>query len=231
MSLACAIKHRDEAERTTVQVPAFVRAHLGSQLQAYFSLSAREDMPEGLAQLVRRIERALAIGDGVAAAEFSGDLMNAIPGLRTFAFSLCGDANRSDDLVQETLVKAWAGQHRFQPGSNMIAWLFTILRNQLYSEIRKRKREVEDVDGAIASRMSVSPAQEHSADLHTIAVHLAKLPTGQRQAIMLVAAQGMTYEAAAEVLGCQVGTVKSRVSRARAVLLEQLGTQDGRLPA
>lgn len=231
MSLACAIEHRDEAERTTVEVPAFVRAHLGAQLQAYFTLPARENMPAGFAQLVRRIESALAIEDGVAAAEFRDDLMNAIPGLRTFAFSLCGDVSRSDDLVQETLVKAWASQHRFQPGSNMIAWLFTILRNQFCSEIRKRRREVEDADGAIASRMTAPAAQEHSTDLRTIQVHLAKLPAGQREAIMLVAAQGMTYEAAAEVLGCQVGTVKSRVSRARAVLLEQLGTQDERLPA
>ncbi|AYO86678.1 sigma-70 family RNA polymerase sigma factor [Methylobacterium brachiatum] len=231
MFLARAIEHKDGVERTAIEVPLFVRAHLGVQLQAYFSLPPREDMPEGLSQLVRRIENALAAGEGVTAAEFRDDLMDAIPALRTFAFSLSGDANRSDDLVQETLVKAWANQHRFQPGSNMIAWLFTILRNQFYSEIRKRKRAIEDADGAIASRMTVPAAQEHSADLRTMQVHLAKLPTGQREAIMLVAAQGMTYEAAAEVLGCQVGTVKSRVSRARAVLLEQLGMQDERLPA
>jgi RNA polymerase sigma-70 factor (ECF subfamily) len=231
MSLAGAIEHRNEAEQTTIEVPAFVRAHLGTQLQAYFSLPTREDMPEGLSQLVRRIECALATGDEAITVEFRDDLMDAIPALRTFAFSLSGDASRSDDLVQETLVKAWAGQHRFQPGSNMIAWLFTILRNQFYSEIRKRKREVEDVDGAIASRMTVPAAQEHSADLRTIQVHLAKLPAGQRDAIMLVAAQGMTYEAAAEVLGCQVGTVKSRVSRARTVLFEQLEIADQRLPA
>ncbi len=224
-----AVEHRDETEPTAVDVAAFVRAHLGTQLQAYFSFPTRESLPEGLADLAGRIEKALASGNEATASGFRDDLMGAIPALRTFAFSLCGDPTRSDDLVQETMVKAWTNQHRFQLGTNIIAWLFTILRNQFYSELRKHRREVEDADGAIAAQIAVPAAQEHSADLRTIQAHLAKLPAGQREAIMLVAAQGMTYEAAAEVIGCQVGTVKSRVSRARAALLEQLGMQDEQL--
>jgi RNA polymerase sigma factor (sigma-70 family) len=136
--------------------------------------------------------------------------------------SLIPDSGRADDLVQETVLKAWANQERFVSGTNLKAWLCTILRNQFYTEYRKRRREVEDADGAAAAQLIAPAAQEHGSDLRVLWSHIAKLPTLQREALLLVGAQGLTYEAAADVMGCQTGTVKSRVSRARAFLVESL---------
>jgi RNA polymerase sigma-70 factor (ECF subfamily) len=143
--------------------------------------------------------------------------------------SLTGIAIRADDLVQETLLKAWSNQHRFQVGSNLNAWLFTILRNHFYSECRKHKREVEDVDGVAAERLTALPDQEDRIELQDVWSKLAKLPALQREARLLVSLHEMTYEAAAEVIGCQVGTVKSRVCRGRALLSDLLSFADGRL--
>lgn len=114
------------------------------------------------------------------------------------------------------------------PGTNLKAWLCTILRNQLYTEIRKRKREVEDADGAMAAQMTAPAAQEHGSDLQVAWQYIGRLPALQREALLLVGAQGLTYEAAAEVMGWEVGTVKSRVSRARTLLAERLGMGSAR---
>jgi RNA polymerase sigma-70 factor (ECF subfamily) len=108
------------------------------------------------------------------------------------------------------------------------ASLCTILRNQLYTEMRKRKREVEDADGAMAAQMIAPASQEHGSDLRVVWQHLDRLPALQREALLLVGAQGLTYEAAAEVMECEVGTVKSRVSRARKLLVERLGMESER---
>lgn len=132
--------------------------------------------------------------------------------------------------MQETVLKAWANQGRFVPGTNLKAWLFTILRNHFYTELRKHRREVEDVDGVMAGRQVALAAQEHGSDLQVVMSHIAQLPAPQREALLLVGAQGMTYEAAAEVMGCQIGTVKSRVSRARSYLIERLGTPSTNVP-
>ena len=112
-----------------------------------------------------------------------------------------------------------------------MAWLCTVLRNQFYTECRKAKREVEDADGTAAAQMIALPAQEHGIALQQVWATLAKLPPLQREALLLVGAQGMTYEAAAEVMGCQAGTMKSRVSRARAFLAGSLGMADDRISA
>ena len=111
-----------------------------------------------------------------------------------------------------------------------MAWLCTILRNQFYTDCRKRKRDVEDPDGAAAGKLIALPAQEHGVALQQVWTKLAKLPRLQREALLLIAAQGMTYEAAAAIVGCQVGTMKSRVSRARAYLAGSLGMVDIRFP-
>ncbi len=150
---------------------------------------------------------------------FRSDLLAAIPGLRAFAMSLCGDGATSDDLVQETLLRAWANGRLFRPGTNMAAWLCTILRNQFYTAMRRRMREVEDADGEYARQVSDPAAQEGVATLKGLCVTLASLPGAQREALLLVGAEGYTYEEAAERLGCRVGTVKSRVSRARGRLM------------
>ncbi|TCD15085.1 sigma-70 family RNA polymerase sigma factor [Oricola cellulosilytica] len=158
--------------------------------------------------------------------EFKDGLLAAIPNLRAFAISLCGAADRADDLVQEALVRAWDKQSSFQPGTNLRAWLFTILRNEFYSQMRKRGREVSDADGALTNAMASHPEQSGKMDLQDFQKALMTLPDDQREAIVLVGASGMAYEEAAEICGCAVGTVKSRVSRARARLSELLDIKD-----
>lgn len=157
-----------------------------------------------------------------ATQNFRDGLLAAVPTLRAFAVSLAKNTDRADDLVQETLVKAWDKQDSFQPGTNLKAWLFTILRNEFYSQMRKRRREVEDSDGSITARLSVHPSQDGSSDLADFRKALALLPEDQREAIILIGASGFSYEEAAEICGCAVGTIKSRVSRARARLQEIL---------
>lgn len=147
-------------------------------------------------------------------------LVAAIPNLRAFAISLSGNADRADDLVQEALVKAWDKIDTFQAGTNLKAWLFTILRNAYFSEFRKRRREVADGDGEYSAKLSVQPAQHGHLDLNDLVAALEQLSEDQREAILLVAAEGFSYEEAAEISGCAVGTVKSRVNRARARLAE-----------
>jgi RNA polymerase sigma-70 factor (ECF subfamily) len=149
-------------------------------------------------------------------------MLAAVPSLRAFAISLTGNRDRADDLVQDTLMRAWANIDRFERGSNLQAWLFTILRNLFHSEYRKRKREVEDVDGSYASRLKVQPEQGARLDFEDFRTALTKVPADQREALLLVGAQGMSYEEAAQVTGVPVGTVKSRVNRARNRLAELL---------
>jgi RNA polymerase sigma-70 factor, ECF subfamily len=154
--------------------------------------------------------------------EFSRQLIAAIPGLRAFGISLTSNADRADDLVQETMLKAWKNFASFQEGSNMRAWLYTILRNEFYTQLRKRKREVEDADGVFAAKLSVSGGQESHLDMEDMRAALSQLPTDQREAIILVGASGFSYEEAAEICVVAVGTIKSRVSRARTRLAELL---------
>ena len=153
---------------------------------------------------------------------FKQDLLGAIPSLRAFAMSLAQNADKADDLVQETLVKAWDKQASFQPGTNLKAWVFTILRNEFYSQMRKRGREVQDSDGSITARLAVHPSQQGSMDLEDFRAALETLPQDQREAIILIGASGFSYEEAAEICDCAVGTIKSRVSRARTRLQELL---------
>ncbi|WP_349363767.1 MAG: sigma-70 family RNA polymerase sigma factor [Roseitalea porphyridii] len=159
-------------------------------------------------------------------AEFKADLLQSIPSLRAFAMSLAGNADRADDLVQETLVKAWHKQSTFMPGTNIRAWLFTILRNEFYSQMRKKGREVSDADGALTEGLATHPEQSGMLDLEDMKKALQLLPDDQREAIILVGASGMSYEEAAAVCGCAIGTVKSRVSRARTKLAEILKVDD-----
>ncbi len=142
-------------------------------------------------------------------------LLAATPNLRAFAVSLTGSFDRADDLVQDTLLRALSHIDRFERGTNLNAWLFTILRNLFHSEYRKRKREVEDVDGTYAARLKTAPDQGAWLDFQDFRTALAKLPADQREALLLVGAQGFSYEDAAHIMGCAIGTVKSRVNRAR----------------
>jgi RNA polymerase sigma-70 factor (ECF subfamily) len=158
--------------------------------------------------------------------EMRDQLLAAIPSLRAFAISLSGNPDRADDLVQDTLVKAWTNLHRFQRGTNLNAWLFTILRNGFFSDHRKRVREVEDVDGAYASRLTSIPDQNAHLDLEDFRAALMQLPPDQREALLLVGAQGFSYEEASAICECAIGTIKSRVNRARTRLAELLALGD-----
>jgi RNA polymerase sigma-70 factor (ECF subfamily) len=155
------------------------------------------------------------------------DLLASIPNLRAFAVSLAGNSERADDLVQETLMKAWAKFDTFQEGTNLRAWLFTILRNEFYSQVRKRGREVEDAEGTYAARLASQPAQTGHMDMSDFRDALAQLPADQREALILVGASGFSYEEAADICECAVGTIKSRVSRARTRLAEILSLENG----
>src|SRR6187397_1329675 len=151
-----------------------------------------------------------------------GEILATLPTLRAFAVSLCGNVDRADDLVQETVVRAIANIESFEPGTNMPAWLFTILRNLFRSEYRKRRREVEDADGSYADTLKTQPEQTSHVEFKEFTAALNKLPEDQREALILIGASGFSYEEAAEICGCAVGTIKSRVSRARSRLQEVL---------
>ncbi|WP_113912463.1 RNA polymerase sigma factor [Roseovarius dicentrarchi] len=150
------------------------------------------------------------------------EIITHLKPMRAFALSLTRDMARADDLVQDTVVKAWTNIDKFTVGTNMRAWLFTILRNTFYSERRKAKREVADVDGAMTERMSVKPAHDGHLALTDFRRAFEQLPAEQREALILVGAQGFAYEEAAKMCDCAVGTVKSRANRGRKRLAELL---------
>jgi RNA polymerase sigma-70 factor (ECF subfamily) len=152
-------------------------------------------------------------------------MLAAIPGLRAFAISLCGNADRADDLVQETLIRALANINSFEPGTNMSAWLITILRNLYRSEYRKRRREVEDATGSYAERLRSLPEQEGHLEMEEFQAALGKLPPDQREALILIGALGFSHEEVAKICGCAIGTIKSRVNRARRQLVELLSIE------
>ena len=155
-------------------------------------------------------------------------ILGSVPSLRAFAISLCGNVDRADDLVQETLLRALANIDSFQPGTNMSAWLFTILRNHFRSEYRKRRREVEDSDGHYAETLKSQPEQYGQVEYREFREALTQLPQDQREALILVGASGFSYEEAANICGCAVGTIKSRVGRARAALTTMI--EEGKIP-
>jgi RNA polymerase sigma-70 factor (ECF subfamily) len=149
-------------------------------------------------------------------------ILQSIPAMRAFAVSLSGNIDQADDLVQEAIVRGLTYIQQFKPGTNLEAWLFTILRNQFHTVYRKRRREVEDPDGGMAARLSVFPEQDGYLDVQDLKAALTHLAVEQREALLLVAAQGFSYEEAAEICGTRIGTIKSRVHRARAELAKLL---------
>lgn len=182
-------------------------------------MSADKGAPEAAPRPVR---------DAATEQSLKTDMLSTIPSLRAFAFSLCGNADRADDLVQETLMKAWINQNSFTQGTSMSAWLFTILRNVFYSEYRKRRREVEDAEGTMAARLVSVPEQNGHMDLQDLRTALQKLPAEQREALILVGGSGFAYEEAAQICGCALGTLKSRVNRARTAIAQLMSIDASR---
>ena len=153
------------------------------------------------------------------------DLISVVPNLRAFALALCGNADKADDLVQETLVRAYGSLSSFAEGTNLMAWLVTILRNAYYSEYKKRRREVADPEGIIAGQLVSPPAQNAHMDLLDFRAALQQLPPDQREALILIGASGFSYDEAGSICNCAAGTVKSRVNRARERLSDLLALE------
>jgi RNA polymerase sigma-70 factor (ECF subfamily) len=158
--------------------------------------------------------------------EFREGLIREMKDLRAFAVSLSGSFHQADDLLQETLLKAWSNAGSFIPGTNMRAWLVTILRNTYYSQYRKRGREVPDTDGVYSARLAAPPNQESSVDMSDFLNALSKLAPEHRDVLLMVGASGLSYEETAEICGVAVGTIKSRLNRARGRLADLLGIKD-----
>jgi RNA polymerase sigma-70 factor (ECF subfamily) len=154
------------------------------------------------------------------------ELVEHLPAMRAFALSLTRNGATADDMVQDTLVKAWTNMDKFKVGSNMRAWLFTILRNTYYSSRRKARREVADVDGVFTQALAEKPAHDGHLQMNEFRAALSKLKDEQREALILVGALGFSYEEASETTGVAVGTVKSRINRARKQLAELLGLNE-----
>jgi RNA polymerase sigma-70 factor (ECF subfamily) len=210
---------------TTPTLTPEVQARLGLELRNLFAEMSAEPLPERFSELLRRLEETERQPGGVDEG-LKKELIAFIPNLRAYGISLTRNADQADDLVQETLIKAWNNLHRFERGTNLGAWLFTILRNQHHSNYRKLKREVEDPDGAIVGRMVALPEQPGRIALNELREALTKLGPDQREALLLIGAQGLSYEEVAEICGVAVGTVKSRVNRARNTLAQLLAIEN-----
>jgi RNA polymerase sigma-70 factor (ECF subfamily) len=154
-------------------------------------------------------------------------LAGAVPKLRAFAISLARDVSKADDLVQETILKAWSNMDKFDPSTNLDAWLFTILRNTFYSSLRKTRREVQDTDGVHAAQLSEKPAHDSRLAFNDFQRAFDTLSPEHREVLILVGASGFSCEEAAGMMGVAIGTVKSRASRARKRLAEILQLADG----
>lgn len=151
-------------------------------------------------------------------AGFSAEMTASLPALRSFARSLCRQRDMADDLVQETMVRAWSSRHTFLPGSKFRPWLFTILRNQFYNAVRKQGRLVAWEPEAAERLLVQQPDQEARLHVADIEGALEQLPDSQREMLLLIAGSGLSYEEAAVVADCKLGTVKSRINRGRAAM-------------
>jgi RNA polymerase sigma-70 factor (ECF subfamily) len=152
-----------------------------------------------------------------------GEIVALIPALRAFARTFYRNPVNADDLVQETLTRALAGIHGFQPGTSMKSWLFTIMRNTFYTQVKIANREQPGAADCISARPASDATQEWSARGREIARAIDRLPDDQRRVLVLIGVLGISYEEAAEICDCAVGTVKSRLHRARNRLLAELG--------
>ena len=162
--------------------------------------------------------------------DFHEQLKTILPRLRIYALSLTRDRDSADDLVHDTVIKALTGRNSFQPGTNLAAWLFRIQRNEFISGLRRRRPTVP-VDTAIAESLSHPPHQDSGLVMREFMSAFGKLAAAQREALLLAVLEGLPYETIAEHTGVSVGTVKSRISRARDTLERLLMEGDTRRPA
>ena len=209
-------------------LPRAVREHLGLQLRALYDPVDALGAPEPFQALLERLDGALAAHGETLTAEVRAGMTAQMPSLMRYALSLAKDYARAEDLVQETLMRAWRGRHTFEAGTNVAGWLTMILRNAFYTHHRKRAFEVEDPDEAYALTLSVPAVQEDGLHLQDMKAALAQLSAEHRETLVLVVLNDLSYEEAAEAMGCKVGTIKSRVWRARERLAHILGSEGSR---
>lgn len=203
-----------------------IQRHLGTLLAAaYAQDDADLSATHRFAELLAKLDAAFGAGDR-AEIEFKRLLVGVVPALHRFAVSLTREPIAADDLVQDTLLRAWRSRTRFEQGTNFEAWTFTILRNAFYSGQRKR-RELQDEDGSRTARLASLPDQAGRLDLQDMRAALDRLVPAMRETLVLVAIEGLSYEEVATIMGCQIGTVKSRVWRARDQLARALGYAGG----
>lgn len=153
------------------------------------------------------------------------EIVRLIPALRAFSRTFYRDIDNADDLVQETLTRGLSNIHQFRPGTSMKSWLFTIMRNAFYNRIKIQHREGPGQADCVSSKPVHDATQEWSARGHELSAALQRLPQQQREILMLIGVMGMSYEEACEICDCAIGTVKSRLNRARQRLLQELGEE------
>lgn len=197
---------------------------VGSWLRGAFSDAAAAEVPPAMIVLLDELETGAAITAAASRRtlsdpDFRRELEATIPRLRGYGRSIARDADFADDLLQETLAKAWAARGHFEAGTNMRAWTFTIYRNLFYSQMRRARFSAEWNDVTAERLLVSSPAQHDVIDLADLYRALHHIPAPQRDAILLIGAGGLAYEEAAAILNCAIGTIKSRVSRGRAALV------------
>ncbi len=214
----------DTSDVQAPRLPDSVQYHLGHLLAATYAQDDVEPaIADRFAELLKLLDAAFGAAQNGREKDFQASLLAMVPNLQRFARSLLRNHVGADDLLQNTLLRAWRSRASFAPGTNLEAWLFTIMRNQFYNEHRKRGREVQDEDGTQAERMVSLPEQGGHLDLSDVRAALDRLAPSMRQALVLVAIENLTYEETAAVMQCRIGTVKSRVWRARTQLAEMLG--------
>ena len=168
-----------------------------------------------------------SVSSAMIAEGFGGLVVKEMPYLRALAIAMTGNRVLAEDLVQETLVKAWSHHNSFEEGTNLRGWLVTILRNTYFTEYRKHQREVQDSEGVFASRIGVDGGQQIKVEMNQVQAAIGRLPEDQREVLMMTAVQELTYEEASALLNLPMGTVKSRLNRARARLVELLDPPSG----
>ncbi len=198
-------------------------SELGRDLRVFYPEVACIDETSPLGRVLRRLAEVLDAAETHSERSFTTDLVGVVPDLRRYALSLTRNGTESEDLVQFTLLKGWEHRASYRPGTSLKAWLFTILRNGHLNRRMKYRREVPDPEGLHAAGLASLADQEHRLDVQDLQEALARLEPAQREALLLVAVEDLTYEAAAARIGCPPGTVKSRVSRARDRLAVELG--------
>jgi RNA polymerase sigma-70 factor (ECF subfamily) len=167
------------------------------------------------------------VRDAKPVTDFRTELVSHLPHLRAVARALTGHRDRADDLVNDTVLKALSAEAQFQPGTYLKAWLMTILRNHYINGLRRTRIEVETIGDIPESALPSAPNQEHVVEVNEVANALQRMSVEHREILVLVSAAGLSYEEASEVCGCAVGTIKSRLNRARSELKKVLAKSRG----